>query len=183
MEINRRFRIVLAGSLALMLADCVGPPARTPAPQPAPAPQPVRQTAPRPAPAVGWRDAELTAGTWSYRTAANGSAAVFESASGAPLLWLRCDSAARVVTLARASQAGGSGAVPLSLATTSMARTVSTTADAGPPAAVMARFPATDPALDAIAFSRGRFSVDVAGQPMLVLPAWSETARVVEDCR
>jgi len=37
--------------------------------------------------------------------------------------------------------------------------------------------------LDAIAFSRGRFSVEAAGTARLVIPAWPEAARVVEACR
>jgi hypothetical protein len=32
-------------------------------------------------------------------------------------------------------------------------------------------------------FSRGRFTVEVPGAPMLVIPAWPEPARVIEDCR
>ena len=42
---------------------------------------------------------------------------------------------------------------------------------------------AYDPLLDAIAFSRGRFTVESESGAMLVLPAWPEPARVVEDCR
>jgi hypothetical protein len=42
---------------------------------------------------------------------------------------------------------------------------------------------AYDPFLDAIAFSRGRIAVSVTGQPALILPAWADAARVVEDCR
>ena len=40
-----------------------------------------------------------------------------------------------------------------------------------------------DPLLDSLAFSRGRLGVTVAGSPSLVVPAWPEVARVVEDCR
>jgi hypothetical protein len=42
--------------------------------------------------------------------------------------------------------------------------------------------PATDPLLDQIAFTRGRFML-AAGTLELILPAWPEIARVVEDCR
>jgi hypothetical protein len=42
---------------------------------------------------------------------------------------------------------------------------------------------ATDPLLDAIAFSRGRFAVEAPGLPTLILPTWPEPARVVEECR
>lgn len=43
--------------------------------------------------------------------------------------------------------------------------------------------PAADPLFDQMAFSRGRFLVSVEGGGTLVVPAWPEFARVVEDCR
>ena len=42
---------------------------------------------------------------------------------------------------------------------------------------------ANDPLLDAIAFSRGRFVIEQPGRAPLVLPAWAEIERVIEDCR
>ena len=42
---------------------------------------------------------------------------------------------------------------------------------------------AGDPFLDGMIFSRGRFSAEVAGTPMVMMPSWAEPARVVEDCR
>jgi hypothetical protein len=44
-------------------------------------------------------------------------------------------------------------------------------------------FSANDPLLDALANSRGRLGFTVSSQPPLVVPAWPEAARVVEDCR
>ena len=44
-------------------------------------------------------------------------------------------------------------------------------------------FNVRDPLLDAMAFSRGRFMVEMGGAQTLVLPAWSELGRVIEDCR
>jgi hypothetical protein len=46
-----------------------------------------------------------------------------------------------------------------------------------------AQLGARDPLLDAMAFSKGRFAVEVTGLPMLYLPAWPEVTRVIEDCR
>jgi hypothetical protein len=43
--------------------------------------------------------------------------------------------------------------------------------------------PASDPLLDQMAFSRGRFLVTAEGGESLVVPAWPEFARVIEDCR
>jgi hypothetical protein len=53
----------------------------------------------------------------------------------------------------------------------------------GQPPAIVTQASARDPHMDQIAFSRGRFLVDVAGQTRLVLPSWPEIARVIEDCR
>ncbi len=37
--------------------------------------------------------------------------------------------------------------------------------------------------LDRIAFSRGRFAMEVTGMRSLAIPIWPEFTRVVEDCR
>ena len=50
-------------------------------------------------------------------------------------------------------------------------------------AAVAITFAASDRQLDAMAFSRGRFMLEVSGLPTLVLPAWAEVGKVIEDCR
>jgi hypothetical protein len=46
-----------------------------------------------------------------------------------------------------------------------------------------APLPAADPLFDQMAFSRGRFTIAAEGLPMLVIPAWPEPARAIEDCR
>jgi hypothetical protein len=51
------------------------------------------------------------------------------------------------------------------------------------PAYVAAELSPVDRQLDALAFSRGRFLVSVKGAADLVIPAWPELARVIEDCR
>jgi hypothetical protein len=48
---------------------------------------------------------------------------------------------------------------------------------------VTADLAASDPLLDGIAFSRGRIAVAMAGGVPLVVPAWPEAARTIEDCR
>lgn len=50
-------------------------------------------------------------------------------------------------------------------------------------AGASANLPVNDNLLDNMAFSRGRFTVEMAGAPMLVIPTWPEPARVIEDCR
>ena len=50
---------------------------------------------------------------------------------------------------------------------------------------IVARANATDPNLDRLAFSRGRFAVSAegAGLRRAVLPARPEVGRVIDDCR
>ena len=98
------------------------------------------------------------------------------------MLGLRCDRAAGRMNLARAGQA--TGPVPFTVTTTSLARTYSAAPvpDAAQPLVGVPLSP-RDPLLDAMAFSRGRFMVEVPGLPTLYLPAWPEVARVIEDCR
>jgi hypothetical protein len=51
------------------------------------------------------------------------------------------------------------------------------------PAEATVTLPASDRALDAIAYSRGRISVEAPGAARLILPVWAEVSRVIEDCR
>lgn len=152
-----------AAAAALLLSGCAGAP--PPAPAVAPAPPRVAPAPPPPPPraAPDWRDLPLTPGEWTYSgDGAGGPAAAF---AGAALL-LRCDPARREVALVRTGAAG-----PLTVRTSYGA------------ASVAAALPAADPRLDEIAFSRGRFTVEAEGLPTLVVPAWAEPARVIEDCR
>ena len=48
---------------------------------------------------------------------------------------------------------------------------------------VAASAPASDPLLDAMALSKGRFAVEVEGEKTLILPSHAEVSRLVEDCR
>ncbi|WP_343520792.1 hypothetical protein [Sphingomonas sp.] len=49
--------------------------------------------------------------------------------------------------------------------------------------ALFATLPANDQLVDAMGYSRGRFIVETPGMAPLVVPAWAEVLRVVEDCR
>ncbi|MEO6040662.1 MAG: hypothetical protein ABIP41_02065 [Croceibacterium sp.] len=119
-----------------------------------------------------WLDMPQTAGDWHY----SGGLASFGQPGAAPALTLRCDRAAGVVELAR----GGAGTGPMTIRTENGVRLV----EAAPTATqLVARIAAQDPLLDAIAYSRGRFAVEVPGSAALYIPAWPEVARVIEDCR
>ena len=147
-----------------LLAACASRPDPAPAPRIA-QPQVVAPPPVLPAPPTSsdWRDLDLTAGTWFY----DGVSARFLASDGAAFA-LRCDSAARRILIEREGASG-----EMIIRTTEVERRF---------ADVRAPLPAGDPFLDAIVFSRGRFTVEAAGGRM-VIPAWPEPAKAVEDCR
>lgn len=162
----------------MMLAACVA------APPPAPVPRPVAVAPPRPAmiaaPAGSdWRDWAVTPGDWVYRQDARGSIALFGGPGSDALVTLRCDRAAGMVYLSRA----GAATAPVTVRTTSMARSLAARPTGSVPDYVAVALAPRDALLDAMAFSRGRFIVEQPGAPTLVIPAWAEVPRVVEDCR
>ena len=117
-------------------------------------------------------DAPLTPGDWTY---AGGLARFAEH------LVLRCDRAAGVVEIGRA----GTAPAPAQMIVRSefMERGIAAQPAESDPAWIFARVPARDPLLDAMAFSKGRFAVEVPGSPTLYAPSYPEVTRVIEDCR
>lgn len=144
------------------------PPARTPAPAPAPV-QP-----------KDWRDWPLTAGEWRYQQAGVSSSATFGVAGAPPVLTLRCEMPSRQVVFAAAA---ARGAGQMIVRTTFGAASWPLQASTANPGQFVSVRAGSDPALDQIAFSRGRFLIQVPGAAPLVLPTWAEITRVVEDCR
>jgi hypothetical protein len=128
------------------------------------APMPVAQPVP-----ADWRTRPLTAGAWTWRGTAEASEAIFSDSRG-PQLVIRCTRATRRVSFSRT---GAAPAAPIRVATTSSQRQL--------PTGNMVL--ASDPLLDAIAFSRGRLWVDVQGTLPLVMRSAAEPARSIEDCR
>lgn len=136
------------------------------------------QTAPAPAPAFSVDSVTAVAGKWSYRSYAGGSEAAFADAGGTRLA-MRCNRVARTVSIIRA---GVAAATPsLSVWTSSLSRSVPARFDAT--RTLTADVAITDPLLDAISLSRGKFATSGVGAPLLTVPAWPETSRVIEDCR
>lgn len=166
--------------LMMGLASCVAPP--KPAPRPT-APPPPPRALPAAPPQQDWRDVPLTPGDWTWRgRAGQSSIAQFGLAGQGAQLALRCDLATRMIVFSRA----GALATPTAslIFTTSFGAFALTAGNGGgQPPAIVAQIAARDPRLDQLAFSRGRFLVDAAGQARLVVPAWPEIARVIEDCR
>jgi hypothetical protein len=165
-------------ALLLAAAACVPQPVAPPPVAPAPV---MRPAAPPPVAATtnDWRDWPLTPGTWTYRRDDRGSIALFGPAGGDARLTLRCDLTRRQVFLSLA----GSQTAPLTIRTSSTTRNVPVQPTGGTPAYTAAALAPNDGLLDAMGFSRGRFVIEQAGTPTLVIPAWAEIERVTEDCR
>ena len=130
-------------------------------------------------PAVDFTDYPVSPGAWTYFAVAGGSEARFVDATGTQRMVIGCGTATRLVTISRISAAP---AASLSFWTSSASRTLAARFDQ-PSQRVITQMAGTDPYLDAMAFSRGRFAVSMPGAPALVLPAGTEIAHVVEDCR
>jgi hypothetical protein len=161
----------------LVLAGCVSapvaPPPRPPVYRPAPPPTPL------PPPAANWENGTLTPGNWTYAKDARGGLALYGFAGSAPSVSIRCESMARRIYVSRP----GSVAGQMTLRATTGARAYDAVPTAGPQPFVAAQISPTDPQLDALAFSRGRFLVGLAGAADIVVPSAPEVARVIEDCR
>lgn len=168
------------GVTMLALAACsTSEPVRAPAPSPPPAPRPVPTPPPPPAPS-SWTQAPVTSGDWSYITNANGSAAYFGPQGRGALFLMTCNKASRVITFTRAgAQSGGT----MTIRSTLGVRSLPTSAAAGDVNAASATLSGSDPFLDQMVFSRGRFMVEASGAETIILPTWAEPFRVVEDCR
>lgn len=161
---------------ALALAACTGPvaPPRSPSPAPVRTPiaTPVPATPPPPR-AADWRDWPVTPGDWRYAREGRDSVARF-GAGGATLLAVRC-TAGQV----RLSVTNGGAQAIVRTSSVSRSLPLGTGADGVASAALVVG----DPLLDAMGFSRGRFAVESPPLRPIVVPAWAEVLRVVEDCR
>ena len=132
-----------------------------------------------PSAAADYSYSPITPGAWTYRPVAGGSEASFVDTTGITRLVATCGKVTRLVTLSRISAAP---AATLSFWTSSSTRDLPARFDINSKR-VIAQIGASDPLLDALVFSRGRFAVSMPGSPALVAPAGTEVAHVVEDCR
>ena len=182
---TRRFLALLPLTTVAVLAACV--PATPPEPEPAPQPQ-IPQPQPSQAPEEvvtpvydNWMDAPQTQGDWTYRSVPEGSAAFFGAPATEALFAFRCDRNARAVSLVRGGAAAGP--VQMTIRTETRDRTLAAQPTGEQIPTIRTVLSAQDPLLDAIAFSKGRFAVEMDGMRTLYLPAWPEITRVIEDCR
>jgi hypothetical protein len=161
----------LAGVMAI--AGCV--PRQVP-PAPLPPPLPQAPAAPRlAAPPADWQAAPLTPGDWSYAPNPATPRATFRSV-GTVSFEVSCERG-RAVRL----RWSGAQAPAFSIRTSFGERRLPVSeVHIG---MILVDLPPSDPLLEQMAFSRGRFLVQAEGAAALILPAWPELARVVEDCR
>ncbi len=189
----KRKALVLAIMRAIALASLViafGLFACTERPEPRPrvatAPPPLPVVTPTPPPVAtsgNWENWPATPGDWAYRQDARGSLALFGAPGSDALFLVRCDARARKIFASRsgAFPAGESGRMTIRATTGLQTYPVSNTDGTTP--YIAAEMQPMDRHLDAMAFSRGRFLVSVKGSTDLVIPAWPELTRVIEDCR
>jgi hypothetical protein len=172
--------LLFASVFAAAAAACSAPPP-PPVQQPAPAPPPkiITPVQTSQEPAGEWTDWPLTSGDWVYRRDERGSIALFGPIGANALVTLRCDSARRKIYLAREGRSVGMMVVRSS----SAMKELTGAPTGGMPPYIAAEIAPNDPILDAMALSRGRIAINVAGQQALALPSWAEITRVVEDCR
>lgn len=168
-------------ALAASLAACV-PSSRAPLPQPAPTtstrPVPAATTAPVAPLATRWEDLPITPGTWTLAETTGAVTASYGAPGSEARLVLRCDRTSRQVSVERA------GTTPrLVIRSETRNATLPARPGAGGLPTSIATVPGSDPILDAMALSRGRFAVESPGLSTLVLPAWAEVSVVVEACR
>jgi hypothetical protein len=133
--------------------------------------------------AANWQDWPLTPGDWALRQDTRGSIALFGPTGREALFMIRCDIAARAIYLSRAGAIPGGGEAKMLIRASTAAKDYPALSNSDTPVYAAAKLTPRDPQLDAAAFSRGRFVVSVTGLPNLVIPAWPEFTRVVEDCR
>jgi hypothetical protein len=133
-------------------------------------------------PTVDYSTARITSGSWSYQPVPGGSVARFVDATGTSRFALECSKTTRRVTVSRTTVASTLAAPGLFVWTTDASRSLGARFDATA-GRVAVELSARDPLLDAMAFSRGRIAVAMPGAEPLVMPAWPEAARTIEDCR
>jgi hypothetical protein len=185
---------LIALALTLPLSACVESPDAPPQasasalpaarrPLPPPVIRPVAIAPPVATASDNWTDWPITPGDWRYRADATGSVAAFGLAGAEPQFSIRCETAQRQITLTRAGRfpAGETGRMTVRATSGLQTYSVANSTDGAP--LVVAKLPASEPQLDAVIYSRGRFLVSVKGGTDIVIPNWAEFARVVEDCR
>ncbi len=130
-----------------------------------------------------WEDSPASPGDWIYRQDKRGSIALFGAKGADALFAIRCDKDASRIYLTHGGQFPAGETGKMTIRATSGLKTYPAANTGGTPPLVGAELTANDTHLDAMAYSRGKFIVQIKGTPDIAVPSWPEIARVVEDCR
>ena len=176
---------LLALGLLAACAPAAKPPVSAPAPVARPAPPAPAPLAPPQAPlALDWMDASLTPGAWRYNDYGPGAGkrSLFSDPDNTFYFALAC-AAGPDGMLVQFDRTGSPAKryLAMTIRTETTQRTL--TAERFGSQMIIAGVPASDPLLDAMALSKGRFAVEVEGEATLILPSHAEVSRVIEDCR
>jgi hypothetical protein len=177
--------LALTAALAACAPAAKAPPVAS-APAPVAPPAPARtgfavSTSSQAAANDAWKDAALTPGKWRYiNQDPDTSAAAFDSPEGG--LTIECRKNGKSIHFLFENRNTTNNRA-ITIRTETMAREIVVFDIGTSVQTTIVGLPARDPLLDAIAFTNGRFAAEVAGERTLVLPAWAEVSRVIEDCR
>ncbi len=114
---------------------------------------------------------------------ADGTVARFGPTGVEPDFVITCVRPTRMIRFARAGSLPELMTSKMTLASTEVSRNYDAANGKSLPSYIWSETQASDPQLDSLAFSRGRFLVSIAGTVDLVIPSWPEFAYVVESCR
>ena len=127
-------------------------------------------------------DMAQTPGNWFYAARAPYTYAAFGNSEQDFAFTMRCDRANGVVSIGRVSTIATPQ--PMRILTETDTRVLTAQPRQGSVESLLAAdLSANDPLLDAMAISKGRIAVEVAGTRTLYMPSWVEITRVIEDCR
>lgn len=154
-----------------------------------PAPLPEQAQEPRP---TNYLDAPQTLGNWRYARSGRITQAVFSAGATTHLAFtcLGHTQQIRIMREAPEREARGEaqreqyqGQRRMQITTETGEKTLAAHPMPSQPHVVAADIAVSDPFLDAMAITKGRFAVETEGMDTLYLPAWAEVSRVIEDCR
>ena len=175
----KSFSLLRSAPLMLILGACVAVPPAPPPAAPPPPPAPPAQVTP-----ADWRDWPVAPGNWTYRAVVGGTIATFGQPGQPAQISFRCDSATRGIAVSTfstlpAAQISGQMTIRTSYGATSWP-VVASNGSATDPVYAVATRASNDPALDRIAYSRGRFGLEAPGTAPSAFPAWAEVSRSEE---
>lgn len=180
------FKLIAITSL-ITIAACSAPDQKA-QPRIAKAPKPIAIPAPPTIPTKtitqpsgDWIDWPIASGNWIYRQDERGSIALFGKLGEDALLTLRCMQNDKQIFLSRAGNLRDGD--KLTIRTSHILKSYSAASTGGSPPYSAVVINPSDAILDALVYTRGRFAVEADGLLSIAVPAWSEIAHVIEDCR